>query len=313
MIDAAAINAVLAIFIPSIQAHRKKTSKPFVLGLSGLQGSGKSTWAAALSQALTTQHNLKNRTLSLDDLYHDHPELVAIREANPDNGLLQSRGQPGTHDEVLAGKFFDQVLGRSEGEKQAVKWPAYDKSLHSGQGGRVPVEEWEEVALGQDLDVLIFEGWALGFQPLTEEEVIKKWKQAKDTQAQQTDDWALTNTLATHDLSHLLLINANLKRYCETFAGPQHFDGFLHLSTDRLAQVYEWRLDQERALRKHKPGMTDEQVIKFVKGYMPAYELFLERLQNENFFQVVKDGPAERKHVQVVLNKSREVIEVKEV
>ncbi|KAF4454943.1 hypothetical protein F53441_2600 [Fusarium austroafricanum] len=309
MIDSNAMNTVLDIFVPSIQTHRKKTSKPFVLGLSGLQGSGKSTWAAALSKALINQHNLKTRILSLDDLYHDHPELVAIREANPNNGLLQTRGQPGTHDEILAKEFFDQVVGRVESDAKVVKWPAYDKSLHSGQGGRVPVENWEEVPLGQDLDVLIFEGWALGFQPLTQEEVTKKWERAKTSEAQQSEEWALTNTLATHDLGHLLLINENLGRYCEAFSGPQHFDGFLHLSTDKLVQVYEWRLGQEKALREHKPGMTDEQVIKFVKGYMPAYELFLERLQNENFFQ----GEQVKKHIQVVLNRAREVIQVKEV
>ncbi|CEI41088.1 hypothetical protein FVEN_g1386 [Fusarium venenatum] len=310
MIDPNAINAVLDIFVPAIRAHQKNSSKPFVLGLSGLQGSGKSTWAAALSQALTTQHNLKNRTLSLDDLYHDHPELVAIREANPDNGLLQTRGQPGTHDEVLAKDFFDQVLGRAESEKKTVKWPAYDKSLHGGQGGRVPVKEWDEVTLGQDLDVLIFEGWALGFQPLTKEEVIRKWEQAKASETQQSEERSLTNSLASHKLDYLLLINENLRRYCDTFAGPQYFDGFLHLSTDKLVQVYEWRLGQERALREHKPGMTDEQVIKFVKGYMPAYELFLEHLQNKNLFG---DGASGKKHVQVILNKSREVMQVKEV
>ncbi|KAF5020889.1 hypothetical protein F66182_7041 [Fusarium sp. NRRL 66182] len=313
MIDPNAVDAVLALFVPSIHAHQKKSSKPFVLGLSGLQGSGKSTWAGALSQALTNKHNLKTRILSLDDLYHDHPELVAIREANPDNGLLQTRGQPGTHDEILAKSFFDQVLGRTNSDEKFVKWPAYDKSLHSGQGGRVPVENWEKVPLGQDLDVLIFEGWALGFQPLTKEEVIRKWEQAKESASpgtQRPADWALTNTLEVHHLNHLLLINENLKRYCDTFAGPQHFDGFLHLSTDKLVQVYEWRLDQEKALRKHKPGMTDEQVIKFVKGYMPAYELFLERLQHENLFG---GHGGEKKHVQVVLNKGRDVVEVKEV
>ncbi|KAI1038704.1 hypothetical protein LB503_007751 [Fusarium chuoi] len=311
MIDPKAIDTVLDIFIPAIQAHQKNSSRPFVLGLSGLQGSGKSTWAAALSQALTNQHHLKTRMLSLDDLYHDHPELVALREANPDNGLLQTRGQPGTHDEVLARDFFDQVLGHVESDKKTVKWPAFDKSLHSGHGGRVPVESWEEVPLDQGLDVLIFEGWALGFKPLTDEEVNRKWERAKASEAQQSEEWALTNTLASHDLSHLLLINQNLRRYCETFAGPQHFDGFLHLSTDKLVQVYEWRLGQERALRQHKPGMTDDQVIKFVKGYMPAYELFLERLQNENFFK--GEGSNEKKHIQVVLNKDREVIQVKEV
>ncbi|KAF5008553.1 hypothetical protein FDECE_5179 [Fusarium decemcellulare] len=316
MIDPSAIEAVLAIFLPLIHAHKKTSSRPFVLGLSGLQGSGKSTWAAALSKALTTQHNLKTRMLSLDDLYFDHPELVAIREANPGNGLLQTRGQPGTHDETLAKEFFSQLLGQQDNGKASVKWPAYDKSLHGGQGGRVPVEKWEEVPLDQGLDVLIFEGWCLGFQPLTNEGVTKKWEQVKASAAtatQKSDDWSLVNTLASHDLSHLLLINKNLQRYCETFTGPQHFDGFLHLSTDKLVNVYEWRVGQERALRQHKPGMSDEQVIQFVRGYMPAYELFLDGLQQKNFFGESGDSSGSKKHVQVVLNKGRDVVEVKEV
>lgn len=142
MINSNAIDTVLAIFLPLIRAHREQTSTPFVLGLSGLQGSGKSAWAAALSQALTLRHNLKTRTLSLDDLYYDRLELRCLREANINNRLLQNRGLPGTHNEVLATEFFSQVLGH------------------------VPVDEWEEVALGRDLEVLIFEGWALGFESL---------------------------------------------------------------------------------------------------------------------------------------------------
>lgn len=37
MIDTKAIDTVLAIFLPLIHAHRKKTSKPFVLGLPRLR------------------------------------------------------------------------------------------------------------------------------------------------------------------------------------------------------------------------------------------------------------------------------------
>lgn len=309
MIDPNAIDAVLARFIPLIQAHREQYSKPFVLGLSGLQGSGKSTWAAGLSKTLSGKHNLKTRIVSLDDLYYDHAELVALRTANPDNGLLQSRGQPGTHDEVLAKDFFGQVLAEVDsGSTASVKWPAYDKSLHSGQGGRVPVESWDSVQLGQGLDVLIFEGWCLGFRPLSKEAVQQRWELAKKASASLGEEAALTQTLASHQLHHLQLVNENLARYCETFTGPRHFDGFLHLSTDKLVHVYEWRLDQERALREHKPGMTDEQVVQFVRGYMPAYELFLDGLQNENFF-----GDGDKKHVQVVLNKERVVVQVREM
>lgn len=83
---------------------------------------------------------------------------------------------------------------------------------------------------------------------------------------------------------HLQIINENLRRYCETFTGPKHFDGFLHLSTEDLANVYGWRLDQEKALRNHKSAMSNEQVLRFVRSYMPAYELFLDRLQHESLF-----------------------------
>ncbi|KAK7404015.1 hypothetical protein QQX98_010186 [Neonectria punicea] len=318
MIDPKAVDAVLAHFIPLIQAHRQSTSTPYVLGLSGLQGSGKSTWATALSAALNSQHGLKTRILSLDDLYSDHAELVALREANPGNGLLQTRGQPGTHDEALAREFFDQVLAAnsSKSPESFIKWPAYDKSLHSGQGGRVPTEQWEKVPINQGLDVLIFEGWCLGFQPLAEDQVRAKWEEDKassTTGKPQSEESGLIQTLASHSLDHLQLINDNLQRYCESFAGPKFFDGFLHLSTDKLIHVYEWRLDQEKALRKHKPGMTDQQVIQFVRGYMPAYELFLDRLQQENFFKGVGEGSSTKKHVQIVLNRGREVVEVKEL
>lgn len=316
MIDPNAVETVLETFVPLIQSHRARTSKPFVLGVSGLQGSGKSTWAAALCEGLVF-HNLKSRTLSLDDLYLDHTELFAIREANTSNLLLRNRGQPGTHDEALAQSFFDQVLrtnNTSNDEDIFVKWPAYDKSLHNGQGGRVPMQDWELVNLNLGLDVVVFEGWCLGFQPLDKPLVALKWEESKAStvSATQTSDNAFSlDTLACHSLRHLQLINENLRRYCETFTGPKHFDGFLHLSTEDLTNVYGWRLDQEKALRNHKSAMSDEQVLRFVRSYMPAYELFLDRLQRENLFGGDGHNSSSKQHLQVVLNETREVVQVK--
>jgi D-glycerate 3-kinase len=307
MIDPSSIQAVLTRIIPSIKKHKIKTSTPFILGLSGLQGSGKSTWASALARALDSQHGLKTRTLSLDDLYHDHDELVALRESNPKNRLLRTRGQPGTHDEQLALCFFDDVMSVTKTDD--IKLPAFDKSLYKGEGGRVPDTQWERIPRKPSLDVLIFEGWCLGFQPLAPEAVEAKWKVANLLSSEPVRTPYPIQTLADHDLESLLAVNENLRRYCDTFMGPWRFDGFVHLSTDELVNVYRWRINQEEVLRKNKgTGMTDEEVILFVKGYMPAYELYLNHLTETYLFQ----AKGEKIHLRIVLDSRRSVSQIDE-
>lgn len=44
-------------------------------------------------------------------------------------------------------------------------------------------------------------------------------------------------------------------------------DAFVHIDAEKTTYVYDWRLQQEAALRTAKgTGMTDEQVINFVNG-----------------------------------------------
>ncbi|KAL2207081.1 P-loop containing nucleoside triphosphate hydrolase protein [Sarocladium strictum] len=319
MIDSTAVDVVLQDILPAISSHRNKTSKPFILGLSGLQGSGKSTWAAALTNALNEQPNLHARTLSLDDLYLDHPQLVALRDSNPGNALLRTRGQPGTHDEVLARQFFQSLERHAEAgdisesqKSRDILWPAFDKSLNNGEGGRVAVSEWEVIPLDQPLHVLIFEGWCLGFQPLSPDAVEDKWRVArfarKNLSVEDSNRAVSTQTLGDHQLDHLLVINDNLARYCHSFMGPQMFDVFIHLDTEDLRTVYDWRLGQEAALWKSKgTGMTDKQVIDFVRGYMPAYELYLSRLSAGHFFTQTGNGGKDKIHIRIVLDKQRGV------
>jgi len=46
-----------------------------------------------------------------------------------------------------------------------------------------------------------------------------------------------------------------------------YFGALVHIDAVDTLFVYEWRLQQERALRKQKgKGMTDKQVIEFVNG-----------------------------------------------
>jgi D-glycerate 3-kinase len=311
LIDSEDLNLVLGRIISQLSTHKKHglqtTSRfPFILCLSGLQGSGKSTWASHIANSLRTENELKVVVLSLDDLYHDHAHLISIRESDPANELLRTRGQPGTHDEILAQKFFDSL-----GTGENVRVPAFDKSRFNGEGNRVSEDDWETVPSIPPIDVVIFEGWSVGFQSLDNRELERKWRAARELDVGEPNDEARGFSICTlrrHTFEHIQIINNNLRRYNNTFMNPSRFNYLVHLDTDKLANVYHWRISQEHALWKEKgKGMTDEDVVKFVQGYMPAYELYLEKLQREPF--VKKEGQEETQ-LRVVLNSDRKVMSI---
>lgn len=161
----------------------------------------------------------------------------------------------------LASEFFSAIL-----DSKPTKIPQYDKSAFAGQGDRVPESQWESINQpGQPkIQVIIFEGWCVGFRPLTPKEVEAKWE-------------APSRTLNLHKLEHLLFINERLREYDSI---TQLFDAFIHIDAEDTQYVYDWRREQEVKLREDKgTGMTDEQVVKFVDAYYPAYELFSDQLR----------------------------------
>lgn len=287
--------------------------RPLIIGISGLQGSGKSTWASTLVQLLREEHHLRAITVSLDDFYRTHTDLMALREANPDNKLLRVRGQPGTHDEQLAATFFKSLARSLPGEDILI--PSFDKSRHNGEGDRVDREDWERVKA--PIDIVVFEGWCLGFRPLSQSEIAQRQEATRKEATSSLGKDCLTKTLHNHSLEHLITINDNLGRYCRTFMGSQCFDAMIHLDTDLLENVFEWRLQQEHALWKARNcGMTDGQVIQFVQGYMPAYELYLDGLRQGFFgdFSTDERGVVEKKrHIRVLLDRNRYVVSVETV
>jgi D-glycerate 3-kinase len=222
-------------------------------------GSGKSYIASALVKLLNSQKYMYNAAqVSLDDFYLGHHERALRRERNPGNELFKVRGQPGTHDADLALEFFEQLCSNGESGKERLWIPSFDKSLFQGDGDRLPRSQWPSV--NGPLDILVFEGWCLGFQALPEDELIS----AATTKATGQQQILPTKTLADHQLEDLLLVNKCLRHYNDTFLGSQHFNFMVHLDTDDLANVYKWRLEQERELWRTKgTGMSDFQVVEF--------------------------------------------------
>ncbi|WQF83406.1 Putative P-loop containing nucleoside triphosphate hydrolase [Colletotrichum destructivum] len=275
--------------IPFITGLLEKRSsqdgdRPFIIGLNGVQGVGKTTLVKALAEMLT-KLGYSTLVFSIDDLYLKHEDQVALAQSHPDNFLVQQRGEPGTHDMQLARAFFDSI---TDGKPTRV--PSYDKAAFSGQGDRLPESQWTEVnSPGQPkVQVVIFEGWCVGFRALPDPEVEAKWK-------------GHSRTLQQHKLEHLLLVNERLKDY-DTMTDL--LDVFIHIDAEDTQYVYDWRLQQETALRQERgTGMTDEQVIKFVDGYYPAYELFPDNVRRG----VLPNRPGHQ--MRLVVGKDRRVKE----
>lgn len=191
-------------------------------------------------------------------------------------------------------KLADYVFG-SLMEGKEFKVPEYDKSAYNGQGDRVPESEWKIVNGEDKIQVVIFEGWCVGFSALTDVEVEKKWK-------------TLPNSLGKHRLEDLLFVNEKLRGY-EVL--NEQFDAMIYIDAQETKWVYDWREEQEAVLRREKgTGMSIEQVRVFVDGYYPAYELYTETLR-DGFFK--KRGGGEGKQLSLVVGRDRKVIDVSKI
>ena len=294
------VSKVLDYVVPDIKTRIDNGKRPVVLGITGLQGSGKSTWASSIVDNLQTKHGLRAISVSLDDFYRTHDNLVKLRNDNPDNKLFRTRGHPGTHDEALARDFFDSFRKGS----REVRIPVFDKSQFNGEGDRTPESIWPTVS--SSVDVVVFEGWCVGFQPISSEEIVQRRETAATKSVGDSASEPI-HTLARHELEHIQQVNEHLTRYCATFMGAEHFDFFVQLDTDRLTNVYTWRKQQEHALIQSKgTGMTDDEVSAFIQGYMPAYELYRNNLQR-GFFH---DGNEGKQQIRVLLGTQREVLSI---
>ena len=220
-------------------AHRSP-GRPCVFAVSGLQGSGKSTFAAQVA-ALADTSGLKAATLSIDDVYltRDARQRLA-REVHP---LLATRGPASTHDLALAHATLDAVAGG-----RRIRLPRFDKLGDD----RLPESQWPQ--LQAPLDLLVVEGWLLGTPAEAPAALV-----APLNALERDED---------HDGAWRLHCNTALSRdYPALWA---RLDRLWLLQAPGFEIIPEWRWQQEQTLQAHTPGhggMSRAQVERFVQFY----------------------------------------------
>ena len=104
-----------SLYLPVAHWLMKDTSNrpaPYVLGVNGAQGSGKSTFCHLLAALLRTGFERSVLVVSIDDLYHLRETRLDL--ADQIHPLCMFRGVPGTHDITLGDEALRHI-GISQG------------------------------------------------------------------------------------------------------------------------------------------------------------------------------------------------------
>lgn len=183
-------------------------------------------------------------SLSLDDLYSTHNELVALAQKHSTNKLLQGRGPPGTHDLNLGLKVLSELAAINDqndrAEDKSVELPIFEKALFGGQGDRSPLVK----KVQGPVDIVLFEGWMLGFLPLSQSKLVCLYQEAQSDPAKfaaQHLDYA--DPFLTHlSLDDVETINAYLSHegYRKMW---EYCTAFVQLRPLEMGYTWDWRLE----------------------------------------------------------------------
>jgi D-glycerate 3-kinase len=224
-------------------AHSRKT---LVVGISGSQGSGKTTLASLLVVLLKELMGVRALNLSIDDFYLTHAERQHLaRTVHP---LLATRGVPGTHDVALAVQTLQALASAG-----TVAIPRFTKAIDD----RAPPHEWPQVQ--GPVDVIVLEGWCLSIPAQNAAELITPINEL-ERQDDVNGDWRR-------------YVNAALQQHYGQWYGLVDF--LVMLKAPRFEKVYEWRQNQEDKLRaavemgsaNGSRLMNHEQLRRFIQHY----------------------------------------------
>ena len=221
----------------------KKDNKTKVIGLSGGQGSGKSTITSILKYILKKKYNLNTCIFSIDDFYKT--KLERKKMSLNTHPLFLTRGVPGTHDTNLIIKTIKKLKKQ---KFKNVSIPRFDKSIDD----RMIKKKWQKIQ--NPPQIIIFEGWCVGAKHQKNSQ-IKKPLNFIERKYDRNFVWRKT------------VNNALKNRYKKLF---NEIDRLIYLKVPSFNYIFKWRWDQEQKMKltsKNKRTMSKTQVKEFIMYY----------------------------------------------
>lgn len=148
----------------------------------------------------------------------------------------------------LGAKTIDMMVKGKD-----IEIPRYDKSAYEGKGDRAKKEDW--IKMEGPLDLVIVEGWMLGFQP------IKESNKSIDSQP------------------GMDIVNQYLEDYS---VWEEKLDAAILVSVEDSKIIFDWREQPEKERRDAGEGaMTELEVRSFCSRFLPSYDAYCPRLSSE--------------------------------
>ena len=227
-------------------SKKKKVKYPVIIGLSGGQGSGKTTISFILSIILKKYFKFNVCRISIDDFYKTKKEREVLSKTK--HPLFIYRGVPGTHDVDMLLKFFKKIKTKNF---RKFKFPKFNKATDD----RYKKKYWNSVK--SKPQIVIFEGWCIGAKHQNYDKLIKSIN--------------LIEKKLDKNFKWRKFVNLQLMtKYKKIF---NKIDNYLYIKVDNFNLLKKWRIKQEKKLlinnknKKNLKIMNKKDILIFMQTY----------------------------------------------
>ena len=205
--------------------------------IAGSQGSGKSSLSKLIKLYLEKFCYKSVVIISMDDFYLSKNQRTQLsKNIHP---LFLTRGVPGTHDLELMNKKIKQIFNK----EFPIYLPIFDKVSDTRK------RTYKKVLKA---DVIIFEGWCAGAQPVDLNYLQKNF-----------------NNLEKHKDKNFIWRNSYNKYLNEYQKLFSQFNFFIYFQFNQWDHVLNWKYKQELELRDKKKDLA---LKKYLREFIQYYE-----------------------------------------